>query len=74
VILVMENSMNINEGTIDRIVRVIAGLLILSLTFYLEGNLRWLGFIGFIPLLTGVIGTCPLYSILGMNTCDVNKT
>ena len=66
--------MNINEGTIDRVIRVIAGLLILSLTFYLQGNLRWLGFIGFIPLLTGVIGTCPLYSMLGMNTCDVNKT
>ena len=66
--------MNINEGTIDRVIRVIAGLLILSLTFYLQGNLRWLGFLGFIPLLTGVIGTCPLYSMLGMNTCDVNKT
>jgi Protein of unknown function (DUF2892) len=66
--------MNINEGTVDRVVRVIAGILILSLTFYLQGNLRWLGFIGFIPLLTGVIGTCPLYSMLGMNTCDAKKT
>jgi hypothetical protein len=60
--------MNINEGTADRIIRVIAGLLILSLTFFLDGNLRWLGFIGFVPLLTGVIGTCPLYSMLGMST------
>jgi hypothetical protein len=70
----MESSMNINEGTIDRVIRVIVGILILSLTFYLEGNLRWIGFIGFIPLLTGVIGTCPLYSILGINTCDLRKT
>jgi hypothetical protein len=65
--------MNINEGNIDRIVRVIAGLLIISLTFYLQGNLRWLGFIGFIPLLTGVLGTCPLYSMLGINTCNEKK-
>jgi Protein of unknown function (DUF2892) len=66
--------MNINEGTVDRVIRVIAGILILSLIFFLEGNLRWIGFIGFIPLLTGVIGTCPLYSMLGMNTCDLRKT
>jgi Protein of unknown function (DUF2892) len=66
--------MYINEGTTDRIVRVLAGLLILSLTFYLQGDLRWLGFIGFIPLLTGVIGTCPLYSMIGINTRGEKKT
>jgi Protein of unknown function (DUF2892) len=69
----MEDGMDINEGTADRIARVMAGVLIISLTFFLEGNLRWLGFIGFIPLLTGVIGTCPLYSMLGMNTCGAKN-
>ncbi len=65
--------MDINVGTVDRTLRVLGGLLIISLVFFLEGNLRWLGFIGFIPLLTGVLGNCPVYSLLGMNTCTKNK-
>jgi hypothetical protein len=69
----MEVEMEINVGTTDRIFRVIVGILIVSLAFFLEGNLRWLGFIGFIPLLTGVIGTCPLYSMLGMDSCGAKK-
>jgi Protein of unknown function (DUF2892) len=65
--------MNMNEGMIDRVIRVIVGFIILGLTFYLEGNLRWLGLIGLVPLVTGIIGTCPVYSLLGMNTCPVKK-
>jgi Protein of unknown function (DUF2892) len=66
--------MNMNEGMTDRIIRVIAGLIILGMTFYyFEGNLRWLGLIGLVPLVTGIIGTCPVYSLLGMNTCPVKK-
>ncbi|MGB8339453.1 MAG: DUF2892 domain-containing protein [Burkholderiales bacterium] len=65
--------MNINEGSTDRVVRVIAGLLILSLTFYLESIVRWIGLFGFIPLLTGTLGTCPVYSLLGINNCGVRK-
>jgi Protein of unknown function (DUF2892) len=65
--------MNMNEGMTDRVIRVVAGFIILGLTFYLEGNLRWLGLIGLVPLVTGIIGTCPVYSLLGMNTCPVKK-
>ncbi len=60
-----------NEGTIDRTVRVIAGLAILSLAFI--GPRTPLGFIGAVPLLTGLIGFCPLYRVLGISTCPVPK-
>lgn len=60
-----------NVGNTDRIIRVVAGLAILSLLFWVEGNLRYLGFIGIIPLVTGLLGYCPLYSIFNFST---NKT
>lgn len=58
-----------NVGTLDRVIRVIAGLGLLSLIFVLEGNARWWGLIGLIPLGTGLIGWCALYVPLGINTC-----
>lgn len=60
-----------NVGTVDRVARVIIGLAILSLLFVLEGNLRWLGLIGLVPLLTALTGNCPLYSIIGLSTCPL---
>jgi hypothetical protein len=60
-----------NEGTLDRTVRVILGLGILSLAFI--GPKTPLGFIGAVPLATGLIGFCPLYRILGINTCPVAR-
>lgn len=60
-----------NVGTTDRIIRIIIGLAVLSLLFVLEGNLRWLGLIGLVPLLTAVTGNCPLYSIIGLSTCPL---
>ncbi len=59
--------MKINEGTVDRVVRVIVGLVLLGLTF--TGTIGAWGYIGLIPLATGAVGICPLYSILGVNTC-----
>jgi hypothetical protein len=61
--------MNQNEGTIDRLVRVLVGLGLLSLTVI--GPQTWWGLLGFVPLLTGVVGFCPLYSALGLRTCAV---
>lgn len=58
-----------NVGGLDRILRVVAGLVLLSLLYLLDGNDRWWGLIGLVPLLTGLFGTCPLYSIFGFNTC-----
>ncbi|MFN7087467.1 MAG: DUF2892 domain-containing protein [Burkholderiales bacterium] len=61
--------MKTNVGGLDRAVRIIAGIIILSLIFVLEGNARWWGLIGLIPLLTGLARWCPAYTLFGMSTC-----
>ena len=58
-----------NEGTIDRIARIVAGVVLLSLVF-VGPQSPW-GYIGLVPLLTGLVGYCPLYSILGI--CTLSK-
>ena len=58
-----------NVGMVDKVARIIVGLALLGLMFVLEGNLRWLGLIGIVPLATALIGYCPLYSVLGLSTC-----
>jgi hypothetical protein len=60
-----------NEGTADRAVRVIAGLAILSLAF-IGPKSPW-GFLGIVPIVTGLLGSCPLYTLLGLSTCPVRK-
>jgi hypothetical protein len=57
-----------NVGSIDRVLRVLVGLALLSLLVLLEGNARWLGLIGLVPLLTAFAGSCPAYTILGIGT------
>ena len=57
-----------NVGNVDRVVRVIIGLGLLSLLFVLDGNARFWGLVGIIPLVTGLVGFCPLYKVLGMKT------
>jgi len=66
--------MKINVGMVDKVVRIALGLGLLSLTFLLDGNARWLGLIGIVPLVTGAVGYCPLYAILGLNTCSAKTT
>lgn len=61
--------MKVNEGSLDRIIRVILSLIVLSLWFVLQGNAKYLALIGLIPLITAILGWCPLYSIFGINTC-----
>lgn len=53
--------MKTNVGTIDRLVRAVLGLAFLSLILILEGNARWLGLIGLLPLATALLGWCPAY-------------
>jgi hypothetical protein len=60
-----------NEGPLDRIVRIVAGLFLLSLTF-LWPETPW-GWVGLVPLFTGLVGSCPLYSLLGFRTCSLPR-
>ncbi|MBO3761012.1 DUF2892 domain-containing protein [Ciceribacter sp. L1K22] len=63
-----------NVGSIDRVLRIVAGLVLLSLFFiYPNASWRYLTLIGIVPLATGLLSTCPLYSILGITTCPVTK-
>ncbi len=53
-------------GTLDRAIRIIVGLVILSLAF--TGSSPW-GYLGLLPLVTGILGWCPPYQLLGISTC-----
>ena len=59
--------MKINEGVIDRSPRVIGGLVLIGLAA--TGTIGMWGYIGIIPLVTGAVGMCPIYSLLGINSC-----
>ncbi|MDR7122328.1 DUF2892 domain-containing protein [Rheinheimera soli] len=60
-----------NVGGLDKIVRVSAGVVLIAFAV-LDVIAPW-GWLGVIPLLTGVVGVCPLYSLLGINSCRVSK-
>ncbi len=61
-----------NEGTIDRALRIIVGIVLLALVF-VGPQTPW-GWIGIVPLVTGLVGMCPVYSILGINTCGIKQS
>jgi hypothetical protein len=61
-----------NEGSIDRVLRVTTGVGLLTLVFF-GPQTPW-GLIGLIPLATGALGVCPLYSLLGIRTCADEDT
>jgi hypothetical protein len=61
-----------NVGGIDRALRIIVGLVLLALIFV--GPKTWWGLIGIIPLFTGLFGTCPAYSLVGLSTCPLKKS
>ena len=61
-----------NVGTVDRILRVILGLVLIAYAIPLGfGNTgwNWVGWIGVVPIVTAIIGSCPAYKILGLSTC-----
>ncbi|MFN7428039.1 MAG: DUF2892 domain-containing protein [bacterium] len=62
-----------NVGSIDRALRMAAGLGLLSLVFLLEGGARWFGLIGLVPLATALLGNCPGYTLLGIRTCSSSR-
>lgn len=63
-----------NVGGLDRILRIVVGLVLL-LGFFLGwgGLLNWLLLIGIVPLATGILQTCPAYALLGINTCPMKR-
>ena len=63
-----------NVGGIDRVLRIVLGLALLA-GFFLnaDATYRWAYLIGIVPLLTGLMGSCPAYSLFGMNTCPMKK-
>lgn len=60
-----------NEGLADRLLRIVAGLALLALVF-VGPETQW-GWIGLVPLLTGIVGFCPVYRLLGINTCPASR-
>ena len=60
--------MNVNVGSVDRAVRIVAGVVLIGLA--VAGTIGPWGYIGVLPLLTGFMRVCPAYSLLGVNTCS----
>jgi len=58
-----------NTGTLDRIIRIVLGLALISLA--VTGRTQW-GWIGIVPLVTGILGFCALYRVIGINTCPAH--
>jgi hypothetical protein len=63
--------MKSNVGSIERVVRIGAGVVLIGLAA--TGTVGWWGYLGVVPLLTGLVGWCPPYALLGINTCSVKK-
>ena len=63
-----------NVGSIDKIIRLVIGAALLWYALLAAPTgYNWIGWIGVIPIITALVGVCPLYSILGMSTCPVKR-
>ncbi len=65
--------MTANVGGVDRLLRILVGIGLLALVLVLEGNARWWGLIGIVPLATGLLRLCPAYTLFGLSTCPLEK-
>jgi Protein of unknown function (DUF2892) len=63
--------MKTNEGNLDRGLRLVAGLALIGMAA--SGVVGWWGYLGVVPLATGALGWCPLYTVLGINTCPLRR-
>ncbi|MBU2743005.1 hypothetical protein A6M27_03575 [Acidithiobacillus thiooxidans] len=61
-----------NEGMADRLIRIIVGIIVIALVF-VGPQTPW-GWLGLVPLITGLIGWCPAYSLFGIRTCPLRKS
>lgn len=69
--------MSVNIGIVDRVLRVIIGLVLIAYAIpigFPQTGWNWVGWIGVIPILTAIFGVCPLYSLLGISTCPAKAT
>lgn len=64
--------MKSNVGGLDRILRIVVGIVLIALA--VTGTVGVWGWIGVVPLLTGLIGWCPAYPLLGISTCPMKKS
>lgn len=68
--------MNTNVGTIDRVLRIVIGVLLIAYAIpigFPSTGWNWLGWIGVVPILTAIFRYCPAYSIFGLATCPREK-
>jgi hypothetical protein len=69
--------MHTNVGVIDRILRIIVGVVLIAFAIpvgFPSTGWNWIGWIGVIPILTAGFGICPLYSLLGISSCSTRGT
>jgi hypothetical protein len=59
-----------NIGGTDQSIRLLVGIALLSIITIFEDGWQWIGLIGFVPFLTALFRWCPLYHVLGMDTCE----
>lgn len=60
-----------NVGTMDRSLRIVAGIVLIALAA--TGTVGWWGWLGLLPLATGLVGWCPPYAMFGINTCKTQS-
>jgi len=65
--------MKMNIGSIDKIIRILVGIFLVSMFFWVDSGLKYVGVMGLVLLVTSFIGFCPLYSFLGINTCKTKS-
>ncbi len=68
--------MSTNVGTIDRVLRIVIGIALIAFALGFvapSATYAWIGWIGVIPLLTALVGSCPLYSVVGLSTCPAKR-
>lgn len=64
--------MKLNVGSLDRIGRLLLGLVVLSAIFWVEGPVRWVGLVGLVFIGTAAVRWCPIYAVLRLNTCSID--
>lgn len=65
--------METNVGLIDRVLRMVVGAGLIAAALLVSHPYAWLGWIGAVPLLTGILGYCPAYRLLGLRTCPLRR-